>query len=107
MTPFAMQPDAMIEALEVAGFDASYSDVLVARREQDTVWEVAIDNSGRLRATITYATEPAIETTVPVLDREALVLIERSAMITVVLELQDAAELPDVLAAIESVVANL
>ncbi|MGQ9814561.1 MAG: hypothetical protein ACUVR3_05345 [Candidatus Roseilinea sp.] len=107
MTPFAMQPDAMIEALEAAGFDASYSDVLVARREQDTVWEVAIDNSGRLRATITYATEPASETTVPVLDREALVLVERSAMITVVLELQDAAELPDALAAIESVVANL
>lgn len=106
MMPFVMQPDAMIEALEAAGFDASYSDVLVARREQDTVWEVAIDNSGRLRATVTYATEPASETIAAVLDRDALVLVERSATITVVLDLQDAAELPDALAAIETIVAQ-
>ncbi len=106
MTPFVMQPDAMTAAFEAAGFDANYSDVFVARREQDTVWEVAIDNSGRLKATVTCVTEPAGETTAPLLDREAMVLVEHSAAITVVFQLHDAAELPDVLTSIERIVAR-
>ncbi len=103
---FTLDADILTAAFESAGFDVTCGDAVIARREQDTVWEVAIDNSGRLKATIAYMTEPARETTAPVLDRDALMLVERSATITVLFDLQDPAELPAVLTAIETIVAQ-
>lgn len=104
---FTLDPDILTPAFQAAGFDdVNYADAAIARREQDTVWEVAIDNSGRLKATVACMTEPASETGVPVLGREAMVLVERSSTITVLFQLQDAAELPDALATIETIVAQ-
>lgn len=104
---FTLDPDILTPAFQAAGFDdVNYADAAIARREQDTVWEVVVDRSGRLKASVAYMTEPAGETTAAVLDREALVLIERSATITVLFQLQDAGELSDALAAIETIVAQ-
>ncbi len=103
---FTLDANILTAAFESAGFDVTCGDAVIARREQDAVWEVAIDNSGRLKATVAYMTEPAHETTAPALDREALVLVERSATITVLFDLQDPAELRDALTAIETIVAQ-
>ncbi len=106
MTPFALQPDAMTPVFEAAGFDVNYSDVAVARRDDDKAWEIVIDQSGRLKASVSFASAAPHEASVPVRDRDAAVLIEHSTVITLVFILQDVSELPDVLTTLEKVVAN-
>jgi|YNPBryBLVA2012_1023415.scaffolds.fasta_scaffold62282_2 hypothetical protein len=106
MTPFAIQPDAMTAAFEAAGFDVNYSDVAVARRDDDKAWEIVIDQSGRLKGSVSFASSAPLESSVPVRGRDAAVLIEHSTVITLVFALQDASELPDALTALEAVVAE-
>ncbi|MCS7061484.1 MAG: hypothetical protein RMN25_10010 [Anaerolineae bacterium] len=102
---FLLDAEAITAAFQAAGFDdVVCGDAIVARREQNTVWEAAVDQSGRLRVSVTYMSAPPIETVEPMLQGEALVLIEHSATITVLFQLQDAGELPAVLSAVESIV---
>ena len=102
---FDMQPDAMTAAFKTAGYDdVTFSDVVLARRDDDKTWEIVMDRGGRLKASISYPTGRPKETSVDVLGRKALVLAEKNTLITVMFTLQDPGELPDVLAAIEEAV---
>ena len=104
---FTMTPEAMTAAFQAAGYDdVNYSDVMIARRDDDRVWEIVIDKGGRLKASITYPSGRPSETFVPVLDRQAAVLTEKHTIITVMFSLQDTSELPDVLKAVETAVAE-
>jgi hypothetical protein len=100
---FDMDANAITAAFKTAGYDdVNFSDVVLARRDDAKVREIVIDRGGRLKATITYQSGRPKETSVPVLDRKALVLTEKNTVVTVMFTLQDQSELPDVLKVIES-----
>ena len=102
---FTMAPEAMTAAFQAAGYDdVNFSDVMIARRDDDKAWEIVIDKGGRLKASITFPSGRPAETFVPVLDRQAAVLVEKHTVITVMFGLNDTAELPDVLKAVETAV---
>jgi hypothetical protein len=100
-----MEPNAVTAAFKTAGYDdVNFSDVVLARRDDDKAWEVVMDKGGRLKASITYTSRRPKETSITVLDRKALMLTEKNTVITVMFTLQDQAELPEVLKAIEEAV---
>ncbi len=103
----ALNPKALTAAFQQAGYDdVKFGDVVKAWRDDGRAWEVVIDRSGRVKATVTYPAAPAEEKSVQVSGREALVLIETTATITVNVMLDDDAQLQEVLRAVEEAVSG-
>ncbi len=103
----ALNPKALTAAFQQAGYDdVKFGDVVKAWRDDGRAWEVIIDRSGRMKATVTYPAAPAEEKSVQVSGREALVLIETTATITVNVVLDDDAQLQEVLQAVEAAVSG-
>lgn len=103
----ALNPKALTAAFQQAGYDdVKFGDVVKAWRDDGRAWEVVIDRSGRVKATVTYPAAPAEEKSVQVSGREAMVLIETTATITVNVVLDDDAQLQEVLRAVEEAVSG-
>lgn len=101
----ALQPAEVVAALEAAGFDAAFSDVVVGRREDGRrTWEVVVDRGGQLKVTISALRHRPTTTTQSLFGRPLRLLVERATVITATFALEDAAEVPKVLAAIEGMV---
>lgn len=104
---FVMEPEAVTVAFKTAGYDdVNFSDVVLARRDDDKAWEIVMDRGGRLKASITYPSSQPEEDSIAVLNRKALVLTEKNTVITVMFTLQDQTELPEVLKAIDAAVSK-
>jgi hypothetical protein len=101
---FNTKQDVMTQAFNAAGFDdVNYDDVASARRSDDREWEIVIDRSGQLKATITGIASKPAEHALDVLGRKAAVLVEKTVTTTVMFKLNDASELGKVLEALEAV----
>jgi len=88
--------------------DAEFDEVLfnegfVARRERDDIWEVVLDQAGRVKATRTYITAEPQASSLTVHARSANVLVEHSEITTVMFQLEDVGELADFLAALDRI----
>lgn len=100
---FNTKQDVMTQAFNAAGFDdVSYDDVVSARRSDGREWEIVIDRSGQLKATITGIAGKPTEQALDVLGRKAAVLVEKTVTTTVMFKLSDASELGKVLTALEA-----
>ena len=107
MTAFAMDAGALVAAFEAAGYaDVDVSDAITAWRDDGRVWEVVVDQGGRLKATVTWPSAAPEESSLPVGDRAARALIEVTTVVSVAFELRNASELAGVLQAVETLVSE-
>lgn len=101
----ALQLAEVVTALETAGFDAAFGDGVVGRREDGRrTWEVVVDRGGRLKATVSAPRHRPTAGAQLLFGRPLRLLVERTTVITATFVLEDAAEVPKVLAAIEGMV---
>jgi hypothetical protein len=102
---YTAKQDVLNAAFTAAGYDdVDFDEVITARRSDGREWEIVLDRSGQLKATITAAAGRPTEKTLSVLGRKALALTEHSSVTTVMFKLEDASELKKALDAIEAAI---
>lgn len=102
---YESNPQTLTASFSAAGFDdVNVGEVITARKDDGRAWEVMLDRGGQLRVTVTYRGTRPGEDVLPILGRDASIMLEKRTVTTVFFTLQDASELPAALEAIDAAV---
>jgi hypothetical protein len=102
---FTLKREAIHSAFNAAGFDdVEFDDAVIARRAGDAHWEVVLDKGGQLKIVVTQPAAQPDAKRVELAGRKASLLTETTRVSTLAYKLEDASELPAVLAAVEKLV---
>ena len=102
---YESNPQALTASFSAAGFDdVNVADVITARKDDGRAWEINLDKGGELRATITYRGTRPSEDILPILGRNASIMLEKRTVTTVFFTLENPGELPAAIQAIDAAV---
>lgn len=100
------QPDLLSQILLAGGYDVTISDVVYGRKDTSVVYEIFIDQAGRVRFTVTAHSSAPQARQVAVAERRYRVLQEQQHITTAVAQLDEPGALATILHDLESLVAT-